>query len=178
MPMKPPDFLTAIVRKLRGVIPLSKLSKLLKSGFRGRLRAALVGWWERLHPAPVHDQAHRFEARDYPGSRSRHYVVHLPRGKLGKRARPLVLVLHGCRQDNRDIEAITVNRWPHGYASPHDPKSTLHSWSRDLWPEEKRHWVKGRTRLGRIAIANSDAAANAMTEAAIAQAYRAVNELM
>jgi spermidine dehydrogenase len=78
----------------------------------------------------------------------------------------------------RDIEAITVNRWPHGYASPHDPKSTLHSWNGDSWPEEKRHWVKGRTRLGRIAIANSDAAASAMSEAAIAQAYRAVSELM
>ena len=30
-----------------------------------------------------------------------------PRGKVGKRPRPLVVVLHGCRQDNRDIEAIT-----------------------------------------------------------------------
>jgi poly(hydroxyalkanoate) depolymerase family esterase len=51
--------------------------------------------------------AHRFEARDYPGSRSRHYVVHLPRGKAGKRPRALVVVLHGCRQDNRDIESIS-----------------------------------------------------------------------
>ena len=78
----------------------------------------------------------------------------------------------------RDIEAITVNRWPHGYASPYDPKSPLHSWNSESWPEEKRHWVKGRRRLGRIAIANSDAAASAMSEAAIAQAYRAVDELM
>ena len=78
----------------------------------------------------------------------------------------------------RDIAAITVNRWPHGYASPYDPESTLHSWSTDSWPEDKRHWVKGRKRLGRIAIANSDAAATAMSEAAIAQAYRAVGELM
>jgi spermidine dehydrogenase len=78
----------------------------------------------------------------------------------------------------RDIEAITVNRWPHGYASPHDPDSTLHSWNRDSWPEDERHWVKGRTRLGRIAIANSDAAASAMSESAIAQAHRAVGELM
>jgi spermidine dehydrogenase len=78
----------------------------------------------------------------------------------------------------RDIEAITVNRWPHGYASPHDPKSRFHSWNRESWPEGKRHWVQGRARLGRIAIANSDAAANAMSEAAIEQAYRAVGELI
>jgi hypothetical protein len=38
--------------------------------------------------------------------------------------------------------------------------------------------VKGRARLGRISIANSDAGASAMSEAAIAQAYRAVDELM
>jgi len=107
MPLKTPEFLTAIARRLRGIVPLSRLSKLLKSRFRGRLRAALIGWWESLQPAPAYDQAHRFEARDYPGSRSRHYVVHLPRGKVGKRPRPLVVVLHGCRQDNRDIEAIT-----------------------------------------------------------------------
>jgi len=94
------------------------------------------------------------------------------RGQLGR-------VLSGGGFDPaRDIEAITVNRWPHGYASPHDPKSTLHSWNRDSWPEEKRHWVKGRSPLGRVAIANSDAAATAMSEAAIAEAYRAVNELV
>jgi spermidine dehydrogenase len=94
------------------------------------------------------------------------------RGQLGR------VLSAGGFDSARDIEAITVNRWPHGYASPHDPKSKLHSWDTDSWPEEKRHWVKGRTRLGRISIANSDAAANAMSEAAIAQAYRAVSELM
>jgi spermidine dehydrogenase len=94
------------------------------------------------------------------------------RGQLGR------VLSAGGFDPARDIEAITVNRWPHGYASPHDPKSKLHSWDTDSWPEEKRHWVKGRTRLGRISIANSDAAASAMSEAAIAQAYRAVSELM
>jgi spermidine dehydrogenase len=88
------------------------------------------------------------------------------------------VLLAGGFDPARDIEAITVNRWPHGYASPHDPKSKLHSWNRSSWPEEKRHWVKGRARLGRISIANSDAAASAMSEAAIAQAYRAVRELI
>jgi poly(hydroxyalkanoate) depolymerase family esterase len=50
---------------------------------------------------------HRFEARDYYGSRTRQYLVRLPNGKLPGRARPLLLVLHGCRQDHRDIQAIS-----------------------------------------------------------------------
>ncbi len=72
----------------------------------------------------------------------------------------------------RDISAITVNRWPHGY-----------SYSPDLlwepeWPtEESKPWVIGRQRLGRIAIANSDAGASADTDTAIAQAFRAVQDL-
>jgi spermidine dehydrogenase len=94
------------------------------------------------------------------------------RGQLGR-------VLSGGGFDPaRDIEAITVNRWPHGYASPYDPTAKLHSWDVDAWPAKKRHWEKGRRRFGRISIANSDAAATAMSEAAIAQAYRAVEELV
>ena len=38
-------------------------------------------------------------------------------------------------------------------------------------------WLKGRQRFGRIAFANSDAQASAMTESAIEQAYRAVRDL-
>ena len=71
----------------------------------------------------------------------------------------------------RDIEGITVNRWAHGYAygynSLFDPD----------WPEEEKPWVVGRKPFGRIAIANSDAAAIAYSDAAIDQAYRAVSEL-
>jgi hypothetical protein len=39
-------------------------------------------------------------------------------------------------------------------------------------------WVVGRKRFGRIAIANSDAAATAETDAAIDQAHRAVQEIL
>jgi spermidine dehydrogenase len=71
----------------------------------------------------------------------------------------------------RDIEAITVNRWPHGYAyeynSLYDPD----------WSEEERPWVKGRKPFGRITIANSDAGASAYTNIAIDQAHRAVREI-
>jgi spermidine dehydrogenase len=71
----------------------------------------------------------------------------------------------------RDIEAVTVNRWAHGYAygynSLFDP---------DWAPGQAPHEI-GRRRLGRIAIANADAAATALTDAAIDQAWRAVGEL-
>ena len=71
-----------------------------------------------------------------------------------------------------DITAITVNRWPHGYApennSLFDP---------DV-PESERPHVRGRARFGRIAIANSDSGGGAYTDVAIEQAHRAVTELL
>ena len=77
----------------------------------------------------------------------------------------------------RDIEAITVNRWPHGYAYGYDPSTGEVDFSSD-WPKEKRTWLRARRPHGRIAIANSDAASNAMTEAAIGEAHRAVEEIL
>jgi len=72
----------------------------------------------------------------------------------------------------RDIEAITVNRWPHGYAPEYNPL-----WDPD-GPESQRPNVLGRAQLGRIAIANSDSGGAAYTDSAILQADRAVNELL
>jgi spermidine dehydrogenase len=72
----------------------------------------------------------------------------------------------------RDIAAITVNRWSHGYAYEYTPL-----WD-PAWPAGQQPCEIGRKRFGRIAIANSDAAAAAYTDQAINQAYRAVNELL
>ena len=72
-----------------------------------------------------------------------------------------------------EIRAITVNRWPHGYANA---ANTL--WDPTGGPDEERPWEIGRRRHGRSAIANSDAAAVAWTDAAIDQAERAVSELL
>jgi spermidine dehydrogenase len=72
----------------------------------------------------------------------------------------------------RDIEGITVNRWAHGYA--YTPNSLFDP----AWTEEEKPWVIGRKHFGRIAIANSDAGANAYTNEAIDQAHRAVSELL
>jgi len=78
----------------------------------------------------------------------------------------------------RDIKAITVNRWPHGYAVGYNAENDDIYWFSDPWPDEKKIWFTGRQRFGRIAIANSDAAASAMTESAIEQGYRATQEIL
>jgi spermidine dehydrogenase len=72
----------------------------------------------------------------------------------------------------RDIAAITVNRWAHGYAYEYD------SFSDPAWAPEDRPCVLGRKQFGRISIANSDAGASAYTNAAIDQAHRAVHEVL
>ena len=71
----------------------------------------------------------------------------------------------------RDIEGITVNRWAHGYAFTPNPLFDPD------WKEEEKPWVIGRRRVGRIAIANSDAGASAYTDVAVDQAWRAVGDL-
>ena len=79
----------------------------------------------------------------------------------------------GGFDQERDVLALTVNRWPHGYAYQYN----------SLWDP---FWIDGgplpcvaaRQPFGRIAIANADAAAYAYTDAAIDQAYRAVGELL
>jgi spermidine dehydrogenase len=70
----------------------------------------------------------------------------------------------------REIAAITVNRWPHGYA--YDPNSLF-----DPQTSGPPPYVIGRKRCGSVTIANSDAAWNAYTHEAIDQAWRAVAEL-
>ena len=71
----------------------------------------------------------------------------------------------------RDIEAIIVNRWPHGYSAEYNPL-----YDPDV-PEGQESWVIGRKAFGSITIANSDAGNQAYTDSAINQAWRAVSEL-
>ncbi len=72
----------------------------------------------------------------------------------------------------RDIAAITVNRWPHGYAYEYN------SLFDPFWLEGGETPCEvARKTFGRIAIANADAGAYAYTDEAINQAWRAVGEL-
>ncbi len=77
----------------------------------------------------------------------------------------------GGFSSERDIVAITVNRWPHGYGyvanSLFDPDDY-----------EERVLKVARRPSGRVAIANSDAAGDAYAHLAIDQAARAVHELV
>jgi spermidine dehydrogenase len=73
----------------------------------------------------------------------------------------------------RDILAITVNRWPHGYA--YEYNALFEPLGR---PESERPCVIGRRPFGRITIANSDSDGHAYTNIAIDQAYRAVQETL
>jgi spermidine dehydrogenase len=72
----------------------------------------------------------------------------------------------------RDIGGITINRWPHGYASGQnvlfDPN----------WSDEEKPWLVGRKQFGRISIANSDAGAIPLSQIAIDQGYRASQEVL
>ncbi|MFO1027271.1 MAG: NAD(P)-binding protein [Acetobacteraceae bacterium] len=72
----------------------------------------------------------------------------------------------------RDILALTVNRWPHGYAYEYNPLFDPD------WDEHNQPHVIGRQPFGRIAIANSDAGAAAYTDSAIDQAHRAIGEVL
>ena len=71
-----------------------------------------------------------------------------------------------------DVEAITANRWAHGYAYEymelHDP----------AWPEGEAPHELGRAPIGRISIANSDSEAHAYVQSAIDAAIRAVEEVL
>jgi spermidine dehydrogenase len=71
----------------------------------------------------------------------------------------------------RDIAAITLNRWPHGYAYEYEGIGVSGEYGRHNGPH-----IAGRAQLGRISIANSDSEAYAYVQGAIDAADRAVNE--
>ncbi|MDZ7642994.1 MAG: NAD(P)-binding protein [Woeseiaceae bacterium] len=73
----------------------------------------------------------------------------------------------------RDIHAITVNRWAHGYSYSNDLL-----WEPD-WPDPANTpWAHAKKPYGRITIGNSDAGMQATTNSAITEAHRAVGEAL
>ncbi|MCA0274465.1 MAG: NAD(P)/FAD-dependent oxidoreductase [Proteobacteria bacterium] len=72
----------------------------------------------------------------------------------------------------RDIEAITCNRWAHGYAYEY-----MRPWDA-YWPDGPLPIETARKPWGRIAIANADSGAYAYAHSAIDQGIRAVRELI
>jgi spermidine dehydrogenase len=76
----------------------------------------------------------------------------------------------------RDIVAIAVNRWPHGYSYTYNPLYDPLEWV--YTSTNDRPCVKARQPYGLITIANSDAAASPHTDAAMLEAHRAVQEVL
>jgi spermidine dehydrogenase len=76
----------------------------------------------------------------------------------------------GAFSSASDIAAITVNRWTHGYGYVANSLFDGDDYERTL--------EAARQRVGRIAIANSDAGGDAYAHLAIDQAERAVRELL
>jgi spermidine dehydrogenase len=70
----------------------------------------------------------------------------------------------------RDVAAITVNRWPHGYGYV----------ANSLFDDDRYEEIVALARqpFGRIAIANSDSAGDAYAHLAIDQAERAIREIL
>ncbi len=65
----------------------------------------------------------------------------------------------------RDLAAITINRWPHGYVYEGAEYNG------------EPAYLKARKRHGNIVFANADSSGQAYTDAAIDSAWRAVSEL-
>lgn len=72
---------------------------------------------------------------------------------------------------DRDIAAITINRWPHGYAFTPSPLT-------DPGDAPETRAALARRPLGRISLAGSDCGWNAYTNVAFDEAHRAVGEVL
>ncbi|MFT7286941.1 MAG: spermidine dehydrogenase [Halieaceae bacterium] len=71
----------------------------------------------------------------------------------------------------RDMAALTINRWPHGYAYEYSELFDPPEYGRNAGPH-----LLGAQQIGRISIANSDASAYAFVDGAIDAASRAIDE--
>jgi spermidine dehydrogenase len=105
---------------------------------------------------------------------ARALLYSMPFDEFEREARDeLTRILAGSSFDaDRDIAAITVNRWAHGYAYAFNPLFDEEP------PDGKPLNEVGRARIGNIAIANSDAAWDAYAHSAMDEAHRAVGELL
>lgn len=72
----------------------------------------------------------------------------------------------------RDIAAITINRWAHGYSYEY-----MHNQD-SYWPDGELPIYRARQAWGRVAIAGSDSGAYAYAHCAMDQAARAIRELI
>ncbi len=126
-----------------------------------------VMFWGMVEPprrdVPIHDQIRE----------SRQSMLQMTFEDYEREVRTVLDGLLGPAGFNvaEDILAITVNRWPHGYSYGY-----LDLWDPD-WEDGQAPHEIARRPIGNITMANADAAASAYTQAAIEEAFRAVDEL-
>ncbi|GBC61005.1 hypothetical protein DENIS_1965 [Desulfonema ishimotonii] len=78
---------------------------------RNSIRICFISAWLILFSSSVliagQNISEQYKKSPNPGSKDREYTVHLPTGYTGDRPLPLVVVLHGCLQDNDVIQHDT-----------------------------------------------------------------------
>jgi spermidine dehydrogenase len=122
-------------------------------------------------PVPLQTPQMKISGRDQLRL-GRHVIYSTPFADYEQQIREQLQSILGCHgfDHEQDIQAITVNRIPHGYAYPYlgleDPS----------WPEGQAPHEIGRAQFGRISIANTDSEALALMDAAFDAAWRAVQE--
>ena len=139
-------------------------------GYQGSTKGSdpMVLWMAHA-PAPHSDG--KQSARDLYRL-GRHRLYTMPFATFEEEIKKQLTAMFGAKgfDADRDIEAITVNRWTHGYAYEY-----MNLYDPD-WEEGQAPHELGRKPIGRISIANSDSEALAYLQAAIDAADRAVNE--
>ena len=102
---------------------------------------------------------------------ARHALLETPFSTFERQIREQLTDLLGAHgfDAERDIEAITVNRWAHGYAYEY------YGLDDDFTEGTYPHQI-GRKQFGRISIANSDSEAYAYVNGAVDAAWRAAQE--
>ncbi len=140
-------------------------------GYRGSTKGSdPVVLWAAHCPTPRNDG--KQSARDLYRL-GRHRLYSTPFATFEEELKNQLTAMFGPKgfDADRDIEAITVNRWPHGYAYEY-----LQLFDPD-WEDGQAPHELGRKPIGRIRIANSDSEASAYLHAAIDAAARAVGEI-
>jgi spermidine dehydrogenase len=99
-------------------------------------------------------------------------LLHLPFAEFEEKIRDELdrMLGPGGFSSARDILAITVNRWPHGYGYVQNSLFDGEDYDKTI--------ALARRPVGRVAIANSDSEGDAYTHLAIDAAARAVRELI
>jgi spermidine dehydrogenase len=137
--------------------------------YQGARRSGPMVLWMAHNPSPQNDGQQT--ARDLYRL-GRHRLYSTPFSAFESAVEQQLTGMFGRNgfDAERDIEAITVNRWAHGYSYEYtdlyDPD----------WEEGQAPHELGRRPLGRISIANADSEGSAYLHAAIDAAWRAVGE--